>query len=331
MAKRHIVSMSGGKDSTATWLHILKELRIPCEAIFADTGHESPVTYRYVDYLERELGPVVRVQGDMSQLRRDLTGKMTMLTMAKHKKRFPSPRARFCTTELKLRPMRKWLLAEMEEEPCGECGAGPGERCSTGGKPRKISNKGNQPVCKEGRGATIMQVVGTRAEESPKRARMNPEPTYDPWTGTTIWRPIHNWTHDEVFACHARHDIYPNRLYLEGMGRVGCFPCIMARKGELAAIATRYPEAYDRLHAMEQEVGMSRERGLSTFFAFDKCAQRYRRSADPVTGIPVATALDVRDWALNNPVEGETRELRFDEQGEDTFGPACVSVYGLCE
>ena len=50
-----IVSVSGGKDSTATLL-ALRESNIPPRAAFADTGWEAPETYAYLATLERLLG-----------------------------------------------------------------------------------------------------------------------------------------------------------------------------------------------------------------------------------------------------------------------------------
>ncbi|MFZ1474384.1 MAG: phosphoadenosine phosphosulfate reductase family protein, partial [Anaerolineae bacterium] len=47
---RHIVSLSGGKDSTA--LAIYMRDRIPdVEYVFCDTGEELPETYEYLDKL----------------------------------------------------------------------------------------------------------------------------------------------------------------------------------------------------------------------------------------------------------------------------------------
>jgi len=52
---RHILSLSGGKDSTA--LAIFMRDRIPnVEYAFCDTGEELPETYEYLDRLEVFLG-----------------------------------------------------------------------------------------------------------------------------------------------------------------------------------------------------------------------------------------------------------------------------------
>lgn len=101
-AKTYIVSMSGGKDSTAMWLHLTRELKLPnVIALFADTGWEHQLTYDYLDYLEVEVGPIVRVKPALD-----------FVQLAKKKKRFPSTKARFCTELLKMKPAREWMEAQ---------------------------------------------------------------------------------------------------------------------------------------------------------------------------------------------------------------------------
>jgi 3'-phosphoadenosine 5'-phosphosulfate sulfotransferase (PAPS reductase)/FAD synthetase len=52
----HVVSFSGGKDSTAMLLHML-ELRMPVdEIIFCDTGVEFPAMYEHLDKVEQYIG-----------------------------------------------------------------------------------------------------------------------------------------------------------------------------------------------------------------------------------------------------------------------------------
>lgn len=65
---RHIVSVSGGKDSTATYLKAL-ERGLPFRAVAADTGNEHPATYEAVNMLSvRTGGPVVEwVKADFTK------------------------------------------------------------------------------------------------------------------------------------------------------------------------------------------------------------------------------------------------------------------------
>ena|SRR5258705_11407475 len=61
--KPHVVSMSGGKDSTATALMALEmHGRDNCRFVFADTGNEQAQTYEYaLQYLPNMLGITVDV------------------------------------------------------------------------------------------------------------------------------------------------------------------------------------------------------------------------------------------------------------------------------
>ena len=63
------VSLSGGKDSTATYLHLLDSGTLDAVEkaggkvyrVFADTGWELPATYAYLKELEERFGKIHRV------------------------------------------------------------------------------------------------------------------------------------------------------------------------------------------------------------------------------------------------------------------------------
>ncbi|EFO1388038.1 hypothetical protein DWH15_26130, partial [Escherichia coli] len=61
----NVIFVSGGKDSLAQWLVAIEE-NVPILPVFADTGHEHPQTMKYLDYLEKRLGPIKRVRADFS-------------------------------------------------------------------------------------------------------------------------------------------------------------------------------------------------------------------------------------------------------------------------
>jgi 3'-phosphoadenosine 5'-phosphosulfate sulfotransferase (PAPS reductase)/FAD synthetase len=62
-SRRHIVPLSGGKDSTALSIHLSQTYpALDFEFVFCDTGAELPETYEYLDRLEHVLGhPVTRI------------------------------------------------------------------------------------------------------------------------------------------------------------------------------------------------------------------------------------------------------------------------------
>lgn len=66
---RHVISVSGGKDSLATLLIAIKRFgRERILAIFCDTGNENSAVYEYLNYLELALGIVIlRLKADFSE------------------------------------------------------------------------------------------------------------------------------------------------------------------------------------------------------------------------------------------------------------------------
>ncbi len=96
---RHIVNLSGGKDSTA--LAIFKRGKIPqLEYVFCDTHKELPETYEYLDRLEAYLGrPIVRLNAERGfDHWLDMYGGM-----------LPSARVRWCTRKLKIEPFEAYV------------------------------------------------------------------------------------------------------------------------------------------------------------------------------------------------------------------------------
>ena len=304
---KKFIGFSGGKDSTATWLLAL-ERGEEVQPVFCDTGHEHPTTYAFIDYVERELGPVWRIHADFRAkiaYRREHLQKtwektgvpqdridaalealvptgIPMLDLCMLRGRFASAMARFCTQELKVFPFQEQILA-----------------------PRMRM------------GIEVEQWVGIRRDESPSRAQIKLDREWiDP--GYWMYRPILDWTAEEVLAIHDKHGIKPNPLYLQGMGRVGCMPCLHSNKKELRQIAMRYPEQFARLRKWEKIVADCSKRGLATFFAQDKTP------GDPDNHTR-SNALAVKDWSMTKwggkEVDPETQE----------DPPMCHSLYGLCE
>lgn len=311
-----LVSVSGGKDSTATLCVALERVPKPdILAAFADTGNEHPMTYEYVRYLEKTLGvPIKWVKADFTEWwwhRRDYVRDVWPLPNPKKKTfpegvpagivarvlavfekgptgnpfldlciikgRFPSRMAQFCTDELKKQPLNKYT---------------------------------NDLVVEYGHGQ-VESWQGVRADESASRAKL-PEME----TGGelfTIYRPILRWNVAQVFEQHKKTGIEPNPLYKLGMGRVGCMPCINARKGEIMQIGKRFPEQIDRIEEWERLVSETSKRQNSTFFTSreDRGDGQIHKIRDRVS------------WA-GGYSEG-AMEL-FPEEPK-----SCASRYGLCE
>jgi 3'-phosphoadenosine 5'-phosphosulfate sulfotransferase (PAPS reductase)/FAD synthetase len=96
---RHVLGISGGKDSSA--LAVYMRSRVPeMEYFFCDTGAELPETYAYLNRLEAALGKsIVRLNAD-----RDFDHWMEV-----YQGTLPSPQMRWCTKNLKIKPLEDWV------------------------------------------------------------------------------------------------------------------------------------------------------------------------------------------------------------------------------
>lgn len=97
--ERHILSLSGGKDSTALAIHMRG--KVPdMEYVFCDTGEELKETYEYLDQVEAYLGKNITKLNDRAGFEHWLKVFGGYL---------PGPRIRWCTKMLKLKPFEKYI------------------------------------------------------------------------------------------------------------------------------------------------------------------------------------------------------------------------------
>ena len=105
-AEKHVLGLSGGRDSAALAVYMRQhhpELNI--EYFFTDTGKELPEVYEYLGRLEGFLGqPILRLNPD-----RDFD-----FWLKQYNDFLPSPQSRWCTRQLKLRPFEEWLRPKLE-------------------------------------------------------------------------------------------------------------------------------------------------------------------------------------------------------------------------
>lgn len=110
---RHIVSVSGGKDSAALALFMFERYPdIQLEYVFCDTGCELPETYAYLDRLEAILGQeIVRLNAlDLLGVARKAGRNPFDIWLNEVYGGFlPSPRARWCTRVLKIKPFEHYV------------------------------------------------------------------------------------------------------------------------------------------------------------------------------------------------------------------------------
>lgn len=204
---KRIISVSGGKDSTALALWAKENLK-DFTPVFCDTHWEHEITYAYLGYLNDKL----------------FEGKLEIVSSNKYKsfqemcikkKRVPSTMARFCTEELKLKPMKKFIEQFLPN---------------------------------------VEIYVGVRADESFSRSKL-PERAFADYYGCDMIRPLIKWSAEDCFDIMKKHNIEPNPLYKMGMKRVGCMPCIMVSKPELKNILNQFPEVVAKIAAIEKQLG----------------------------------------------------------------------------
>lgn len=306
---RHLVNVSGGKDSTATYLRAIESGR-PFRAVFADTGNEHEAVYEYVARLhERTGGPEVEtVRADFTAAlarhrafvlakwpEQGIADAIVQEAAALHeptgnpyldlcilKGRFPSRKAQFCTEELKTLPITLQVVLPMLQ-------AGP-----------------------------VLQWLGIRADESANRAK---QPRFNRHeSGSYLWRPIFRWSVEDVWAIHRKHGLAPNPLYALGFSRVGCMPCINCRKGEVRLAADLFPEHVARIRRWEEIVASVSKRRSATFFA------ALTDPTDPDRPGTYSRIDTIVEWSRTGR-GGRQFDVFFQAQA----GGGCTSDLALCE
>jgi len=108
-------------------------------------------------------------------------------------------------------------------------------------------------------------LVGERSQESPSREK-KAHTEFNEYYNCYLHRPIKDWTHDDVFKIHQKHNIKHNPMYDLGFSRVGCAPCIMANKKDIALINKYFPEQIDKIKKLENNLQQKREEaGLADY------------------------------------------------------------------
>lgn len=101
MAEKHVLGISGGKDSAALAVFVRQNYpELDVEYFFTDTGKELPEVYEFLGRLEGFLGkPIARLNP-----RRDFD-----FWLREYNHFLPSAQTRWCTRQLKLAPFEQWI------------------------------------------------------------------------------------------------------------------------------------------------------------------------------------------------------------------------------
>ncbi|MEO6919099.1 MAG: phosphoadenosine phosphosulfate reductase family protein [Collimonas sp.] len=352
MSIKHIVSLSGGKDSAATLALAIERFGVEnVEAITCDTDNEHDFTYTYIDYLAAVTGvkiTVLKANFDMEIARKRKFVANDQRTRREYKTEpvfdadgKPVPqRDGFGNVVLNKKgtPVQKTR----------KIGGGHRVRWSNKAKRRALAVlyptgnsfldlciwKGKFPsrksqFCTEhlkrnlaveyqldlvDQGYTVVSWQGVRRDESENRKNALKFEVIGP--RLYAYRPLVDWTAPDVFAYCQKRGIKPNPLYLEGMSRVGCMPCINAKKEEIRQIASRFIEHMGKVHNWEKLVGLASKRGASTFFP---------APGETRTAVERGNIWQVIEWSRTT--RGGKQFSLLEQLDEPT---ACSSSYGLC-
>lgn len=348
-----VISLSTGKDSTATALYLEESGVIDRHVqqggkvrfAFWDTGWELDESYEYFDrVLTPRFGKIDRAAlwvpgpGEAQPQGYDHMEPMW-------------------ATPGKTMAADRWALARVFETRMGRYSpmirlilhkaifAASQTRWCTDELKRKVA-RGYLDTCDD-----PVNALGLRAEESAARAALSEvefSAAWDVW----LWRPILRWTREDVIAIHNRHGLAPNPLYLQGAGagRVGCGPCVHTGRKDMRWLLDQHPERIALLADLERVIGdlpdaphVRSGYGKPGWFQRPE-RQAIMEQATDIDGEPVwlpdgsskmvpgfrivqscVPVSEYAEWALSEPRKGGQVAMFPNHEP-----PGC-SIWGLCE
>jgi 3'-phosphoadenosine 5'-phosphosulfate sulfotransferase (PAPS reductase)/FAD synthetase len=113
-------------------------------------------------------------------------------------------------------------------------------------------------------GKRILIISGERAQESEARAsyaEFEIHPTLSNQKRTVhCYRPVHKWTESQVWDIIKRHGVNPHPAYKMGWGRLSCALCIFGGKNQWASVKAVLPQAFARAAQLEAQFGKTIDR-----------------------------------------------------------------------
>jgi 3'-phosphoadenosine 5'-phosphosulfate sulfotransferase (PAPS reductase)/FAD synthetase len=282
--KKIIVSVSGGKDSTAMCLNLLEQgyTKNDFIRVFSDTGWEHKSTYEYLNELEKTIGKITRLKNHIEvkpeyeeiveYFEKKIGWESPFIRELINYQFFPKGFAKWCTRKLKIEVFQEYF-DQLDDD--------------------------------------YLNLVGIRKEESLRRANMKEweyHDNFDCWQH----RPLIDWTEKDVIDIHHRFNLIPNRLYLNGSSRVGCYPCIYAKKEEIRILDQERINLIQELEEVVTDLCSKKngDKSPRTFFS-------------PKYGMETFGIQDVHEWSKTK--RGGKQFLLF-----STEEPTCIK-WGMCE
>jgi hypothetical protein len=215
---KHVLGLSGGKDSAALAIYMAREYpEIDVDYFFTDTGYELPEVYEFIEELESLLGKnVLHINHTERVVNNDV--KVFDKLLKEHNNFLPSGRQRWCTIRMKLEPFERWIKPFLDD------------------------------------GYEVISYVGIRADE-PWREGYSPNQSQ---TNLSIKMPFaeDGIKKAGVFSILESAGIGLPKYY-EWRSRSGCTFCFFQRKIEWVRLMERYPVAFEEAKAFEKQAETS--------------------------------------------------------------------------
>lgn len=217
---RHIVSVSGGKDSAALAVYLRQNYpQIPAEYVFCDTGTELPETYEFLERMEALLGIEVKHVNALEMIGvRQKPGRTPFdwFLEERYSGFLPSPRMRWCTRVLKIQPFERYVA----DHPC-------------------------------------FSYIGIRADEQREGYVAHQKPPVLSQRPNIV--PVYPFRDENIRIDDVRSILEDSGLgwpeYYRWRSRSGCYFCFYQQRGEWQRLREEHPDLYERAKAYERTEG----------------------------------------------------------------------------
>lgn len=270
----YIIAFSGGKDSVACFLHLLKE-GVPLHKIelwhHCIDGREGstlmdwPVTEDYCQKFADAFGVKIYFSWKEGGFEREML-KDKARTAPNHWE-MPDPedndniiecskggvrgglKTRLQFPQVTANLSQRWCSAYLKIDVC---------TMAVNNQERFINKR-------------TLVITGERAEESAARSKYK---TFEPdrsdrRNGTRVvrhvdhWRPVHKWLEAEVWNIIAEYKVNPHIAYRLGWNRLSCISCIFGSPNQWASLNQIAPDHVTKISDYEKKFGKTIHRKLS--------------------------------------------------------------------
>lgn len=218
---RHIVPVSGGKDSAALAIYLrLNYPQLDYEYVFTDTDCELPETYEYLEKLEGLLGKKIyktsAIKENLKLEDKPNRNAFDIYLNELYSGFLPSPRSRWCTSMLKIKPFEAFV--------------------------------GN---------TTAFSYIGIRGDEDRDGYKAKKSPPKMSEKQNIM--PVYPFKEDGVTLSDVKAILEDSGIglpeYYEWRSRSGCYFCFYQQVGEQQGLKERHPELFEKAKTYEKTTG----------------------------------------------------------------------------